>query len=1066
MSIRNIDGTFRFTAFRTAIARRLVTPDIAVDSPNHSTPDDPVRDLLGMTELRDRARRAYEEWWTEHGNEIATEYEPALREFCRELFFWTSADRFFASMPDADLYYPVPICLAKDCDKTWEDLADLLLKTAGDSHGLLISARSGGGKTVGSWCAWFRCFSDRTWIPYPNQPETHRLAPASAGSVAAPLAGFLPVWIDVADSTLLKGDEDGSILKLIARQCLGHLNLDEDARLRLLNRYLQLGSQKFLLFFDLNHAPAEVRDRYAEALIRFQNCYGPGLGHRCIVIYSATGQRGEYPPNMIHSETSAPCFIKYHLSPLNDRVAIDYLARIRNAENGLFDHLDHWLQNWSGDPDASLPRSKHDPKTELTHLNRLLRLRRWSVDCDLAIVASDIRKDDTEEQETFITIPLLMHWFSEFPPEVLDRIGNLSHIYTIMTWQHLEREKSDWRRNTSQLSSEDMLSALQRLALAILAQQGTTRLRIEEAKRLFTDPQLGNRRNKGRQSWMPVGDLLTGTSTYSRVFTENELNVIYEMGLLRKTRDSIGFAHDSLIYYFAARALREYDGAVLSSHEERLDATWPQAIANTLLDDPARWLLVVEFLGELIWTPDYGSSEEIPRHNQNLLRELVSRLVTFWPDLPRDEAMEFMKPVPELVWRLCSSKANNINDDVLRVVFRHTNQNSQFLFESPHLLLQEVLNECSWYAVGDSYPSLGREVVPWGMQLDRYSKKFDSANPHCRPEWLKKIQGVRLSDEEIYTDKGVDVVVYTAPVGLRIVAVVRNYIVIYNPYTAEVEQKIKLANVISIDFVAVYESTEGPRVVAGAGNYMNICNPCTGEVEQEIEEPCEHPDGGRNRRIACIVTYSGMEGPRIVSSSSGWIVIHDPQTGNVVQTIETPLGFVNSMSVYHGQEGPRIVLVGSEIVICDPKTGKVERILEGGHRWSTSGVTFDSVESAAVFESPDGLRLVSGGMDDRLLIRNLQNGRVEQAIAHAGYIDDLMVCSHPEGPRIISSSHRGIKFWDLKQILSWTGDSANQPLPISEFELLNGLMMAIDEANQHLFVGTIGGFEVYEFVTN
>ncbi|QDT22503.1 WD40 repeat domain-containing protein [Gimesia chilikensis] len=984
MSIRSFDGTFRFTAFRTAIARRLVTSDIAVDSSNYSTADDPVRDLLGMTDLRDRVRQAFQKWWTAHGSEIAIEYEPALREFCRELFFWTSADRFFAGMSDADLYCPVPICLADDRHRTWEDLTDLLLKTNGDSHGLLISARSGGGKTVGSWCAWFRCFSDRTWIPYPNQPEIHRLAPTSTDRVAAPLAGFMPVWIDVADNALPEGNDADFIMKLIARQCLGHLKLAEAAQLRLLERYLQLGSQKFLLFFDLNHAPAKTRDRYADALIRFQKRYGPQLGHRCIVIYRVAGQEDKILHNLTHQGTRATQFVEYDLLPLDDEVAIDYLSRIRKVENDLFGHLDRWLQDWSGKPDTRFPRSEHDPETELSHLKRLLRIRRR------AAIRQRGADDDLWEQETVISIPLLMHWVSTFPPEVLNRIKTLADIYAQLTQQHLQREESDENRTRTRLSSEELLIAMQRLALAMLAQKGKTRLSAAEAKRLLTRPQGGNPRIPVRRAWMPIGELLTQSLTYSRVFTKEEVAALFELGLLRKTDDSLGFAHDSLIYYFAARALREYEGIGLPAQDEPLEDAWPQVIAETFLDDPARWLLVAEFLGEMVQTRDEGAGEEICRHNQELLRELVSRLVTFWPDLPRGEAIESMRSVPELVSRLCSTQPQ---DRFLRQVYQATNDHSQFAWEHPHLLLQEVINRCCWFGAP------GNEVEQWARQLEVFTGDGSASRKHNRPEWLKKKLGLRLPDtltiEGAHTNWISSVAVYAGPDGPRIVSTgADRRIVISDPQIGTVERTIESAHTDWIRSVTVYAGPEGPRIVSvGRDQRIVISNPDTGTIEQTIV-------GAHIGWINSVAIYESPDGPRIVSvGDDKRIVISDPDTGIVKRIIEgAHTDKIRSVTTYDDPEGPQIVSAGddSRIVIRDPRTGTGKCTIQGAH----SG----SISSLAVYASPDGPRIVTAGLDGRIVIRDPWTETIKWTIedAHTDWITSVAVYSGPDGPWIVS----------------------------------------------------------------
>ncbi|QDT22470.1 WD domain, G-beta repeat [Gimesia chilikensis] len=987
MSIRSFDGTFRLTPFRTAISKRLVTSDIAVDSSNYSTADDPVRDLLGMTDLRDRARQAFQKWWTAHGSEIAIEYEPALREFCRELFFWTSADRFFAAMPDADLYCPVPICLAHDRHRTWEDLTDLLLKTAGDSHGLLISARSGGGKTVGSWCAWFRCFSDRAWTPYPNQPGTNRLAPASADRITAPLAGFTPVWIDVAESALPEGNENDFILKLITRQCLRHLNLDEAAQLRLLERYLQLGSQKYLLFFDLNHAPAKTRDCYAEALIRFQERYGPQLGHRCIVIYRAAGQEDKVLHNLTHQGTRAPQFVEYDLLPLDDEVAIDYLSRIRKVENDLFDHLDLWLQDWSGKPDTRLPRSEHDPETELTHLKRLLRIRRR------AAIRQRGTDDDLWEQETVISIPLLMHWVSTFPPEVLNRIKTLADIYAQLTQQHLQREESDENRTKTQISPEDLLIAMQRLALAMLAQQGETRLSATEAKRLLTRPQGGNTRIPVRRAWMPIGELLTQSLTYSRVFTEEEVAALFELGLLRKTDDSLGFAHDSLIYYFAARALREYEGIGLPSQDEPLDDAWPQAISETFLDDPARWLLVAEFLGEMVQTRDEGSGEEICRHNQSLLRELVSRLVAFWPDLPREAAIAFMEPVPELVSRLSNSQPH---DRVLQQVYKASNDHSRFAWEHPHLLLQEVMNRCCWFG------ATGNEVEQWARQLDEFT------GDGSRPEWIKKIKGIReensLTIEKAHCDDILSLAIYEGTDGPHIVSVgTDKRIISFELQTGIVDWVINDIESDEMNSVAVYEGIEGPLIVV-AGSHPNDTEIMI--IDPELGKLVTNLKGHHGEDVLSLVTYECNNEFYIVSAGyEKEIVISNPQTKQIEKIIKgVHTKTINSLAVYEGPDGPRVVSVGEDkrIVISNPRTGTVERTIDDAH--ADSFAYTNAINSVVVYEGPNGLQIVSAGEDEWIVISDPRTGTVVRTIkgAHQSCINSLAVYEGPDGPRIVS----------------------------------------------------------------
>lgn len=170
---------------------------------------------------------------------------------------------------------------------------------------------------------------------------------------------------------------------------------------------------------------------------------------------------------------------------------------------------------------------------------------------------------------------------------------------------------------------------------------------------------------------------------------------------------------------------------------------------------------------------------------------------------------------------------------------------------------------------------------------------------------------------------------------------------------------------------------------------------------------------GHNYGVRSVAFSS--DGKRIVSGGSdGTTRIWDAETGELVHTLRETgensggvVAFYMVRSVAFSRDGKRIVSGGgdSKIRIRNVETGQVERVFEG----HDDGVHGTGVRSVAF--SPDGKRIVSGGGDATTRIWNAKTGELVHTLSgHQNSVNS--VAFSPDGKRIVSGGGDGMRIWN------------------------------------------------------
>lgn len=452
---------------------------------------------------------------------------------------------FFGDLPDTQVYMPVRVCIKMDREPSsrWDHLTQLIAKStaAGARPGVLLSARSGAGKTIAAFKAFFDCFT----IP---QDGTE---PA--------LAGYLPCWMQLDTEA-----PHASIAQIIVRS-FGYADDGGDDWLRL--------CPPLLLFLDLNVASTKVRVRLAEDLCRFQKEYKLH-GHRCIVAYRTTQYNDAVATTLIHSGL----FSQYDMERISVQAASTYLNNIRRYESAVRE-------------DVGLLA----PEPYGAHTDCL---------CELIEQRSD--------EESPINTPLLIHFASLLTPREVSA-STLAELYHCLVQHFLRREWRDHAATLSDCAADEheycdlFIIAMVRTALAMLNQgPNTTRLDRRTLDRAMREPPENPPMDDWRNPFVLCANTINpqfwNSSLYfSHTSGPSELRLLREHSLLRKDSGGFGFLHDSFLYYFAAYALRYYQGPESPTEIGRATEEWHQRVVARLAAEPDKWSgLPVRFLGGMV----------------------------------------------------------------------------------------------------------------------------------------------------------------------------------------------------------------------------------------------------------------------------------------------------------------------------------------------------------------------------------------------------------------------------------------------------------------------------------
>lgn len=509
-----------------------------------------------------------------------------------------------SSNPEYRLYCPVPVRLIEppqDIPTQFDDLSHLLaelsnrsMKLAGRrGYGVLLRSRSGAGKTVACWRAWFDCLevdslnsreskpmldgSVPCWIRGVNPAELRQLKSYCASSIDL-------VFLLLARAAGMLADHNPITTRVYGGSITGLLQ-----RIREFCAY----GPRLLIFVDLNHFDSGVRWDLARGLREFQDQHADV--HCCVVTY-----RSAVRDDITSEIFAGKSFLVADLRPLPPSTAASYLRNFRNYEAELFRSLSVQF--------PGLDAPQRDIEEECHQLDRLIARTQ-------------------SRGEPLIATPLLMHWAAEMSTDELRHIHNITHLYRHVVDKHVNRQRHDLAR--CGLESDALLTAMTRVALVIQSQDNRVRIPIGEAREALRHPRGDHGKDK---SWWPADDfwLKTLCPYYHTSFSEghgatptvdperNQLERVLEYGLFRRDEDQLGFVHDSLISYFTGSvALREYLGPKIPGWTQSVDVPdnrfeWINHAYARIVANPQRWVHAVEFLAGALEPLPVGDPEVEP----------------------------------------------------------------------------------------------------------------------------------------------------------------------------------------------------------------------------------------------------------------------------------------------------------------------------------------------------------------------------------------------------------------------------------------------------------------------
>ena len=436
--------------------------------------------------------------------------------------------------PDAQVYFPLPVRPADGAGLTAPDLTVLLrrLDEADDPRGVVLTTRSGAGKTVAARKAFFDCVFAQSLpgdVVGPPQPP--------------PLAGFLPCWLDLAapladDTTLgrrrseyqqghdLAALQDRTGNDDVVLELLRHAGGWTAARLEQVRAWVRYGP-KLLLFADLNAADAATRAVAARALAHFQAGHG-SAGHRVVVAYRTT-----QPDD---ATIRGPEFRDYTLATIGRDQALAYLRNIRDYERAVYESVG-----------VETPDRK--------------------IDAEAAKLAELIDRYDRpagRAEENVVCTPLLMHLMSQLDPGAAGQVRSLTDLYDRVVEQHLLYDEEHYGTTLTPALPASLRgekgrarrkTAMTRVALMMHA-RGQNSLRSRDIVRAWRKPELGKPGRVGGTPWHPAetAGFAWSKSPYCKTKFKKKLHdPLMQYGFLRRDGESLRFLHDSFIDYFLVR---------------------------------------------------------------------------------------------------------------------------------------------------------------------------------------------------------------------------------------------------------------------------------------------------------------------------------------------------------------------------------------------------------------------------------------------------------------------------------------------------------------------------------
>ncbi|QDS97215.1 NACHT and WD40 repeat domain-containing protein [Adhaeretor mobilis] len=433
---------------------------------------------------------------------------------------------------------------------SFSELSELLLwldEPSGDSSeissaahpfGILLTAKSGAGKSVAQFKAMFDCHHARG----EQQPR---------------LAGRQ--WCRLRSPKGL-GETFTLIDMLPFAEDLGSNSAQQAQRRRAINRWLEAGPP-LLIFCDLNAIDREHVEQVANALRDFQNDpLRQRQGHRCVVAYRSTQRSDTAFTTLLGSDA----FRDFEMEQLPVRLADEYVSNLRIIRQAI---------------------AGEEFEVDLQQTTRISEFANQLLMAD---------------GSSIISTPLLMHFASILDDAQLDRCQSLSDFYSAVVKKLLENNHKNYSNRMSGVFADEaeyktrVQLAMSRVALAIVT-LGADETRLTDFDQLLRTPAswLREKSPPGRYDPPELPHYLSGSLLPKDAKEATKLRIaIKEYSLLRGEGSQLAFLHDSFLYYFAAQALWQPE----SEDVDWADDAWFDKVAAILASEPLRWRQPLQFL--------------------------------------------------------------------------------------------------------------------------------------------------------------------------------------------------------------------------------------------------------------------------------------------------------------------------------------------------------------------------------------------------------------------------------------------------------------------------------------
>ena len=900
------------------------------------------------------------------------------------------------------------------------ELTELLvdLESCGLTHGVLLLGQSGGGKTTAAIkAANDCCFCDPRWgglgsshsgstertvasESRPSEGEPHDAIPSPqiGGSTprpaaerpqnAPPLNGFLPVR--------LRADMDHLPVHKVLEHLLLHaagFSSGQNDNADRVTTYLRWGP-KLLIFCDLNAVPQRNRDAVVKALRGLQKGVGDRQSsgyprHRVVISYRSTRQDDSHIGDLLQDEL----FKSYEVQQLDINQACAYIENLRCVERYVYQTL------------GITP-----PVRDVDRESKKLQ---------------EFTKRFTRNGQSLISVPLLMHFVSILSGEELDCVESIADLYDHVVSRMLRYHIDTYRENVPELLKKsyggDVIRAMMtRVALAILG-RGSDQVRIDlkTCRQLFVEPeQFATTEPLWPPSSGPYASFWrTDRSLYYRNFerfmsrdwlTEDEENAFLEFSLLRREGESVGFLHDSFLYYFAGvQALWNWGAPDLAPGPGNHAGRWYDAVVARVQSRPETWRLPFEFLAS--------------RMSSNQALALAERIITAEPH-------NGLAALLLTIIRSCHGRGGTDADRILQRIEWALKKFGSWSHRNPDSLMETTYNEL---AFDGAYPDLVGNFA-----RTRIRKRILKST---RP-WLEAVSAHPRSTVLTMSEHKDYITDLAAFVDGRIVS-------------SSNDGTVKLWNYSSGHVLTMTHHTAEVHAIATTANgrVISVSSDATALIwdpdSGEVLKACGHSD-----TIRCVALLPN--GQFVTGSDDHTIRLWDLFSGGVVAVREQP----DAISVIAALPDGRIAYNGSKgtVTVWDPIQDRVtSRLMHTAPITSLIALANGYVVSGC----GDVLFDEDGPPDYIVKAWHPDSGSVRTMSAHCGSILDITAL---RDGRVASASGDGtVNVWSIDGNDIVTMPSCNEEVHCVA-ELASGQVVSGSLGGDIVRVWTIGTDEVLE----